>query len=648
MDQCEHWRSRNISENNFADIYDGRVWKEFMNYDGKPFLSRPYNLGLMLNCDWFQPFDLSTYSVGVFYLVILNLPRTIRFKPENILIAGIIPGPGEPSYNEINSYLRPLVKELNFLWTDGFTMMHNDKSVVVQAALLATVCDVPATAKIGGFVGHMSKHACWKCSKEFPYNKTLNRVDFSGIELGHLREHSQHKRNALKAKDATTPSECNHLELESGSRFTELFRTPKRILHKEGLKNGLINNKALEEIQEIVHNCTVPSGVGRIPSKISSNFSKLTADEWKNWTLLFSPLVLHNYLPQDHLDCWQSYISACEIYCSSTLTLDDIDRAEELMKCFFTSAESLYGAPLLTINTHLHLHLPDIFKDYGPCYGYWLFSFERYNGILGKYHTNQLSVEVQLMRRFIENAHIRNIARPYALSPEHCSIFKTLLGATSSGSASDTVFGQTIYPAVAGDFTDFSSLQTGTIEFLSPFILYHFDRTEIFNLRRCYQKFIPDVDVLEIPQLCRKYKKAMWFTQYLKSSKYPKEVQTCILAHWVGRDGQIIDAAAGDLSSCGRIEYFFSQRLLLTNGQYTETRMVCVKWFQQHDLRHVLMKPAQLWHVNSFKAFGPASFIPMEKVLEICVSISLSVDSEMVIAVNPLRKKSFYKNIITP
>ena len=112
----------------------------------------------------------------------------------------------------------------------------------------------------------------------------------------------------------------------------------------------------------------------------------------------------------------------------------------------------------------------------------------------------------------------------------------------------------------------------------------------------------------------------MWFTQYLKSSKYPKEVQTCILAHWVGRDGQIIDAAAGDLSSCGRIEYFFSQRLLLTNGQYTETRMTCVKWFQQHDLRHVLMTPAQLWHENSFKAFGPASFIPMEKVLEICVS----------------------------
>ena len=135
-------------------------------------------------------------------MVILNLPHTIRFKPENILIAGILPGLAEPSYNEINSYLIPLVKELNSLWTDGFSIKHGDKSVVVRAALLATVCDVPANAKLGGFVGHSSNHACWEYSKEFPYNrnKMLNQVDFLGIDLGPLRKHPQHKRNALRGK----------------------------------------------------------------------------------------------------------------------------------------------------------------------------------------------------------------------------------------------------------------------------------------------------------------------------------------------------------------------------------------------------------------------------------------------------------------
>ena len=59
----------------------------FLVYNGTPFLSSPYNLALMLNYDWFQPFELTSYSVGVLYLVILNLPRAIRFKPENIMIA---------------------------------------------------------------------------------------------------------------------------------------------------------------------------------------------------------------------------------------------------------------------------------------------------------------------------------------------------------------------------------------------------------------------------------------------------------------------------------------------------------------------------------------------------------------------------------
>ena len=346
LDRCEHWRKRVIPDNTQADIYDGRVWKKFMTFEGRPFLSHPYNLGLMLNCDWFQPFDLSTYSIGVLYLVILNLPRSIRFKPENVLIAGILPGPKEPHLSEMNSYLRPLVKELNSLWFDGFTMQHKGKSVTIHAALLATVCDIPATAKLGGFLGHSSKHACWKCTKLFPYDSALNRIDFSGEDIGTLRTHEQHKKNALRALSAVTSSQRNKIEAETGSRFTELMNlpyydctryaiidpmhnlllgTPKRLFTKQWVSSGLLNRTALEEIQDIVYKCIVPNGIGRIPHKISSNFAKLTADEWKNWTLLFSPIALHNYLPTDDFNCWQLYVSACNIYCSSVLTVQDIE-----------------------------------------------------------------------------------------------------------------------------------------------------------------------------------------------------------------------------------------------------------------------------------------------------------------------------------
>ncbi len=50
----------------------------------------------MLNMDFFQP---TTYSVGAIYLTVMN---SIRYKSENVILAGLIPGPDEP---EMNSFL---------------------------------------------------------------------------------------------------------------------------------------------------------------------------------------------------------------------------------------------------------------------------------------------------------------------------------------------------------------------------------------------------------------------------------------------------------------------------------------------------------------------------------------------------------------
>ena len=69
---------------------------------------------------------------------------------------------------------------------------------------------------------HSSKHVCWKCSKFYPYNSDLNRVDFSE-DIETLQTHEQHKKNVLCALFAVTPSQCDETETETGSRFTELM-----------------------------------------------------------------------------------------------------------------------------------------------------------------------------------------------------------------------------------------------------------------------------------------------------------------------------------------------------------------------------------------------------------------------------------------
>ena len=282
--------------------------ERFLNYNGQPFLSQPHNLALMLNCDWFQPYKHTQYSVGVLYLTILNLLHSIRFKPENVLIAGIIPGPSEPKQYGMNCYLQPLVKELNSLWSDGISIETDSGSVLVRAALITTVCDIPATSELGGFLGHASKRGCWKCNREFSYDKDLNRVKFCSAEVGSPRNHQQHKKDAVAACSATTPTERKKKELQSESRFTELLHltyydcvrfsiidpmhnlylgTAKRITEKQWIGSKLLSKTDLESIQEKVGRCVATSQMGQIPHKISLNFARLTANEWKNWTLLF-------------------------------------------------------------------------------------------------------------------------------------------------------------------------------------------------------------------------------------------------------------------------------------------------------------------------------------------------------------------------
>jgi len=92
--------------------------------------------------------------------------------------------------------------------------------------LLATVCDIAATGKIGRFLGHSSQHACWKCKKKFNYSDSLKRVDFSGVETGLPRTHKEHKSNAVKSIMASTPTEQSNIESENGSRFSELMYLP--------------------------------------------------------------------------------------------------------------------------------------------------------------------------------------------------------------------------------------------------------------------------------------------------------------------------------------------------------------------------------------------------------------------------------------
>ena len=116
----------------------------------------------------------------------------------------------------------------------------------------------------------------------------------------------------------------------------------------------------LSIIQEKIDNMTPPPKVGRIPRKVQSGFAAFTADEWKNWVVLYSPLVLLNVLPERDFQCWCYFVDACQLVCQPILKQEQIIMAHDLIVRFYTMFERIYGEDKCTPNMHMVCHLKDI------------------------------------------------------------------------------------------------------------------------------------------------------------------------------------------------------------------------------------------------------------------------------------------------
>ena len=325
----------------------------------------------------------------------------------------------------MNGYLSPLIDELKQLWQGVIMQSASDTLVVVRAALICTACDIPASRKVSGFLGHNALRGCSRCLKPFPTTLFGEKPDYTGFDraLWEPRSNESHRLHAQMHKESNTAKKQNHIEREYGCRYSVLLELPYydviRMCVVDPMHNlllgtakhmisvwksqGYITDRDLHSIQQTVDNFVTPSDVGRIPTRIASGFSGFTADQWRNWTLLYSLCSLKGILPYRDYDCWLLFVKACHSLCRRSITLRELENADTHLLEFCQQFEKLYGKEHCTVNIHLHGHIKECIEDFGPVYSFWLFSFERLNGILGSYHTNCHDISLQLMRRFLAN-----------------------------------------------------------------------------------------------------------------------------------------------------------------------------------------------------------------------------------------------------
>ena len=640
LESCDHWKTRQKAMPNeyVGDVYDGNLWKHFESIN---FFSTGICLLFALNVDWFNPFSRLQYSVGAIYLTIQNLPRNMRYKMENVILVGIIPGPKEPKLT-INSYLAPLVEELKNLWK-GVVLdvgLSSLPYISVRGALMCVSCDIPATRKVLGFVGHSAILGCSKCLKQFKSSEP-HLLNYSGFDPAEKRSICKHKKACKSHLTAETRAKQISIEQEFGVRYSVLLQleyfnpikmhvidpmhnlllgTAKHAM-EVWLKQELILPLHFSKISSCVARIQCPRDIGRLPIKITSSFSGFTADQWKAWVLIFSPVVLKGILPTEHMHCWLIFVKACRLVCTRLLKKDHIRVAHQLFLLFCKKFEELYGWQQCTPNMHMHTHLRDCLEDYGPVYAFWCYAFERYNGILGSYHTNYRNIGKQIMKKFIREQSAKSAEMPKEFAELDILMPSNTI---SSPSADSNVSDRMTLLKVC-----FSTIGTSTSFAVTPAVtqignVCHkvLEAYEAEGLQQLYQELYPNLNLSLGSLFYKKSFRASIAGVILESSQISSK-NSVVMAVWQS------NSLEHSSEVFGVVQHFIHHTLSVhcDNGDDRSIPHIFayVKWFKKHESFDYFGSSATVV-TEGFEPFSPFSFIPVQKIRNRCAHGSFSID----------------------
>lgn len=515
--------------------------------------------------------------------------------------------------------------------------------------------------QVSGFLSFAAKKGCSKCKKTFP-GEFGDKRDYSGFDTCESRTNEEHRREVRETLEQTTMKDKQQVESRYGTRYTELLRLPyfdcvkftivdpmhnlfmgsaKHIMQNVWLNesNSLLSDAQLKRIQQKVDEVRFPSSLGRLPNKIAISFGGFTADQWKTWTLVMSLYALKGELPDEHIEVWRAFVLACKLLCSPFITIIDTMKADSLLKTFCMQFQRLYGAECVTPNMHMHTHLCECVLDFGPVYAFWLFSFERYNGIMGNFQTNNRSIELQLMRKFLRDQAVQEIPCPDTFRSDFEPLIKPM-------GQSGTLGEMQIEPLQS--FRALASLCNGSVQStqlwneislyrcLPPSSLDCLDEHEVPYLKAMYNQLSPDVQEESVFGNFELFSAVEVGGERYGSSNSRSIRSSYVLASWVSTGGRIDKGAVEPRAGCVR---FYMRQNVCVAGEYKPFLLAYVTWYQNHPEKGYFGKPLQVCCKDLFEQLGPASFIPVQRIQSTFVPAFQNVKGENVLVVCPMSRK---------
>ena len=164
-------------------------------------------------------------SCGIISCACLNLLLHIQYKPENLYLANIVPGPTKPSGDQLNPFLEPLINDLVDSWKKGVqvTQTASQRDCITCSAIACVVCDLPAARKSAQLAGITSHFYCSAC--HCGHTSSLGHTD---VDSEYWQFHSKVmlQNHGVQYRDTKSQKEWNKLFSAHGVRWSPLWCLP--------------------------------------------------------------------------------------------------------------------------------------------------------------------------------------------------------------------------------------------------------------------------------------------------------------------------------------------------------------------------------------------------------------------------------------
>lgn len=160
--------NKGIGNQRMSDITDGNMYTRLATNEPCLFIT------LTLNVDGIQPNKGSDQSIWPVLLVINEIKRKKRYSLENLIIAGMWPGPTKPSRTEMFLFFQNIISQLQELERgqlyELYSTEHGCRREFLKVYVIAACCDKPAQCLIQCLPEPTGYFGCGQCEIKGEFN----------------------------------------------------------------------------------------------------------------------------------------------------------------------------------------------------------------------------------------------------------------------------------------------------------------------------------------------------------------------------------------------------------------------------------------------------------------------------------------------